>query len=94
MATQIYTQYWQGLGNAETLEYGIVTVGQVYTPRQFASTGLPWGTLNTAYTVTAVSRDPNGNANVLAEYPGDTVTLSGGIGVVAANTFTSAYRLS
>lgn len=57
-----------------------------------------WGVQGTSYTVTAVTPDPAGSGGtnvggVQSSSPGDTVTLSGGIGVINASGLMAAYLL-
>jgi len=103
MSSQIYAAYFQGPYQAgSVLTPGLVVVGMVFTPLPVASLpiSVPWGVLGGTYTVTAVTQDPppmqggNGNPSVLASYPGDQITLSGGVGTVSAATLVHAYRVS
>jgi hypothetical protein len=94
MSAQLYAFYYQGPYQAgSVLTPGAVCVGMVFTPLPTGSTSVPWGVLGSDYTVTAVAPDPHGNPSALASYPGDQVTLSGGVGTVSASTLASAYRV-
>jgi hypothetical protein len=49
------------------------------------------GTVGTSYNVTAITPDPARNQNVAGSYPGDTVTLDGGIGAISTAQLVQFY---
>jgi hypothetical protein len=87
----IFAYLWIGPYLTDAVQgYTWLNVGSVLQ----ALAGSSWGVAGTQYTITAVTPDPHGNANVPASYPGDSVTLSGGIGVVFASTLVNSYLIS
>jgi len=100
----IYAQYFQG-GGGGVLGFGPVAVGMVFTPRsngKFKGVA-PFGVIGTPYSVTGLIPDPTGNPNVVAEYPGDQITLTGAVdatwwpnatATVSSDWLENAYRIS
>ncbi len=87
MSSSVYAPCYQGayITSAQP-GYAWVSAGMSFVPLA----GCSWGSLGVNDTVTAVTPDPNGNAGVMAPYPGDTVTLAVA-GTVPASSLANAY---
>jgi len=106
----IYAQHFQGAGGGALgfgpVAVGMVFMARGVPVTSYPSNPAPTpfatsysaptqlGTIGTTYSVTAVIPDPAANPNVPGASPGDQVTLSDGVGTIAASQLSQFYRVS